>query len=307
MLETMVHRKVDGLIVIPLDYRASAAAVKRAAHSVAMVQVDREVDGVPTDYVGVDNRAGVRTVLEHLAGQGCRDIVFVSDSGATSAGRARLHAFTEAAQEVRGLSARPPVLGDFSLEFGREAVREIARKPLPDAIACGGDLVALGVVRELRLLKIDVPGDVKVTGFDGILFSELCDPPLTTLRQPVGTIAAEAARLLKARLSRDLSPPQRSEIAPVLVVRARRRWTTTQTQMNIRIRCAFAHRSGEGTGIGDLRLDKGLRWCGRSALANRLHAGRPVHASHGTPESLWAPLDVRQVKTLRCPSCAVAG
>ncbi len=60
---------------------------------------------------------------------------------------------------------------------------------------------------------------VKVTGFDGILFSELCDPPLTTVRQPVQTIAAESVRLLRLRMGGDDQAVRRSEIAPSLLVR----------------------------------------------------------------------------------------
>jgi hypothetical protein len=56
-------------------------------------------------------------------------------------------------------------------------------------------------------------------GFDGILFSELSDPPLTTIRQPVKTIAAEADRLLRSRMQGESGAARRSEIAPSLIVR----------------------------------------------------------------------------------------
>ncbi len=143
----------------------------------------------------------------------------MSGTGST-AGQARLQAFQEGVHRLPALKAQRPLLGSFTLDFGREAVERITRqKQLPDAIVCGADIIALGVLRALRLHKIDVPGQVKVTGFDGILFAELCEPPLTTLHQPVPVIATEVARLLNARLHGDSSPPRRSEVAPVLVVR----------------------------------------------------------------------------------------
>jgi LacI family transcriptional regulator len=218
-LETVIGRKVDGLIVIPTDYRASALAIRYAQDNVPVVQVDRQVDGIAGDYVGADNASGIRAVLEHVAEQGCRDVVFVSDSAASSTGRNRLDAFEQGVRRVPGVTARPPLLGSFSLAFGREAVgRLCGRGRLPDAIICGSDIIALGVMRELHYRDLTVPEDVKVTGFDGILFAELCDPPLTTLRQPLEAIADEAVRLLCARLDGDKSPPHRSEIAPVLQV-----------------------------------------------------------------------------------------
>ncbi len=218
-LETMIDRKVDGLIVIPTDYRASALALRYALATVPVVQIDRQVDGLAGDYVGVDNAAGIRAVLEHVAEQGCHDVVFVSDSAASSTGRNRLEAFEQGIRRVDGLKARTPLLGAFSLAFGREAVQKLTqRRPLPDALICGSDLIALGAIRELHRQDIAIPATVKITGFDGILFADLCDPSLTTLRQPLETIANEAVRLLRARMDGDTSPPRRSEITPVLQV-----------------------------------------------------------------------------------------
>ena len=219
-IETMIDRKVDGLIVIPTHHDDSVPALRMAAASVPIIQVDRYVDGLAGDYVGLDNAAGVRAALDHLVEQGCRDVVFVSDAGSTSTGRSRLQAFQVGVRQVMGLKGSPPFLGTFSLDFGKEVVDELMRRRrLPDAVVCGADIVALGVLRALRMHGVQVPDEVKVTGFDGILFSELCDPPLTTLRQPVPWIAAEVARLLDARLRGDTSPPRRHEVAPLLVVR----------------------------------------------------------------------------------------
>ena len=220
-IETMVDRKVDGLLVIPAHHVESAPMLRQAASHIRLVQVDRQVDGVMADYVGLDNAAGIRLVLEHLAGEACRDVLFVSETGCTSTGMARLQAFELMINQVPGVVARAPILGSFSLQFGRQSVSELmrGRRKLPEAIVCGADFIALGVVRELLLRGVKVPEEVKVTGFDGIVFTELCDPPLTTLLQPVSAIATEAARVLHSRLRGDSSPPHRSEVAPTLVVR----------------------------------------------------------------------------------------
>lgn len=235
VIDTMVDRKVDALIVAPSSYQLSTAALVRAQHRAAVIQVDSQAEGVVSDFVGVDNAAGILAALQHVTDVGCQSVAFVSATGSTSTGHARLRAFTEAIRRLSGSSTRlpqlktigPPVLGSYSLEFGREAVRRLVALGLPDAIVCGDDLIALGAVRELRLQEVAVPDDVVVTGFDGILFAELSDPPLTTLRQPIGAIAAETARRLTARLSGDESPAQRSQIAPVLVVRGSSRRAST--------------------------------------------------------------------------------
>ncbi len=220
-LEMLTDRQAAGLIMIPAGHHSSAAAIRRAHRSVPIVQIDRQVDGFHADYVGVDNTLGIRMALEHLAAQGCRTVAFVSDNTASSTGRSRLDAFNVTVPRVAGLVAGPILLGSFSMEFGRKAARDLmSADRLPDAVACGSDIIALGVVRELQQRsRTVVPDLVKVTGFDGILFSELCEPPLTTVRQPIETIAAEAVRLLQLRMEGNSAPVLRSEVAPTLIVR----------------------------------------------------------------------------------------
>jgi LacI family transcriptional regulator len=219
-LQTLVDRQVDGLILIPTGHHSSADAVQRASLSVPIVQIDRQVDEFPADYVGVDNRLGIRLALDHLAEQGCRTIAFASDDATSSTGRSRSEAMHTTIARMPDLVLGPELLGSFSIGFGGKAARTLLdRPPLPDAVVCGSDLIALGMVREFRAAGVPIPGEIKVTGFDGILFSELCDPPLTTIRQPIQDIAEEAVRLLQARMRGDGTSAQRIEIAPTLIVR----------------------------------------------------------------------------------------
>ncbi len=52
---------------------------------------------------------------------------------------------------------------------------------------------------------MDVPGDLSVVGFDNIPESALCDPPLTTIQQPIRAMGHHAIEML-IRLIRD-DPP----------------------------------------------------------------------------------------------------
>ncbi|MCZ0976038.1 substrate-binding domain-containing protein [Streptomyces albulus] len=66
-------------------------------------------------------------------------------------------------------------------------------------MVCANDLIAAGALQRLRQLGADVPGEVAVTGFDDVPLAGLADLALTTVRQPVAELAAEAARLLAHR------------------------------------------------------------------------------------------------------------
>jgi DNA-binding LacI/PurR family transcriptional regulator len=102
---------------------------------------------------------------------------------------------------------------------GRRAVQQLfASNFRPTAILCVNDFMAVGVLRQLRDMGIDVPGQVSVTGFDNITLSEVVYPALTTLHIPRDHIGRQIFTSLTAQ-----KPPttvqQEIVISPELVVR----------------------------------------------------------------------------------------
>jgi len=81
------------------------------------------------------------------------------------------------------------------------------RENLPDAIVSANDQMAIGVLKALARAGVRVPEEVAVVGFDDIFPGSLCDPPLTTVHQPMRTLGERAcARLLERITSPGLSP-----------------------------------------------------------------------------------------------------
>ncbi len=218
-VHSLVSRRVDGLIVVPTDEHESTRALEEANRSIPVVQLGYDA-GLNADYVGIDNELGVRLVLDHLVKLGASSVQFVSSTINTSAGRTRLQAFWQGTEE-RSLRHEEPILGRFTANFGKEAVKRIlAAGSMPDAIVCASDVVALGVIGQLRAEGLSVPDDVMVTGFDDIVFAELCDPPLTTVHQPRRRLADATVSALVARINGEhQGEPTRVEVHPHLVIR----------------------------------------------------------------------------------------
>ncbi len=219
-IQLLIERQADGLLVIPADRLASAAALERAQRSIPVVQIERRVSGLQADYVGVDNAQGIRMVVDHLVEEGCSSIGFVSGAPTSSTGRSRLQAFRAGMRRHPRVAPVEPILDKFTWQSGSRAVQRLhGEGRMPDGIVCGSDLVALGVIRELHSLGYQVPGDVGVTGFDDMVFAELSGPPLTTVHQPTGAIAQAAVDRLVARLQGFAGPPLVREFEPTLRVR----------------------------------------------------------------------------------------
>ncbi|GAV32126.1 purine nucleotide synthesis repressor [Coriobacteriaceae bacterium EMTCatB1] len=217
---TLLERRVDGLVVVPVSMTDSAAMVEELASLVPVVQLDRHVEGHFADWVGIDNDFGMMLAVNHVVSLGAQRVVFVSATPESSAARQRLSGFNTAIRKVGLRSNRPPLLGAFSVDWGREAAKTlVAERPLPDAIVCGNDEIAVGLLGEFHRRHVRVPDDVMVTGFDDIRFASLANPPLTTVRQPAEAIANQAIRLLDARIEDMSLPVQRIAVSPQLVIR----------------------------------------------------------------------------------------
>ncbi|MWA02233.1 substrate-binding domain-containing protein [Actinomadura sp. LD22] len=223
-LATLVARNVDGIIVSPSHGTLSGAAVQRTAGRLPLVQLDRFVGGTSTDWVGVDDVAAMRQVMDHLHAGGARSAAFAGSLLTNSSTEQRFAGFRRRCEDL-GIAVDPDriLLGDYSVKWGETAAgRLIAAGDLPDAIVCADDLIALGVTRACRAHGVDVPGRVQVTGYDNIEFSRLSEPALTTVDQPRERIAAEAVRLLAAAAGEaggDRGPSAHIALVPTLVVR----------------------------------------------------------------------------------------
>jgi LacI family transcriptional regulator, repressor for deo operon, udp, cdd, tsx, nupC, and nupG len=90
------------------------------------------------------------------------------------------------------------------------------REP-PTAVFAMADTLATGAIKAFRRASKQVPDDIAVVGFDNILLSEVFEPSLTTIGQPMRELGAAAAEILLERL--DGGEPTSRTLAHTLVVR----------------------------------------------------------------------------------------
>lgn len=197
-LQSLLGQQVDGLIISPVETVGSMEAVRAAALERPLVQVDQRIDGLDADWVGVDDEQGIRLALEHLLEQGVRSVGFIGARESDSSGAARHQAFRGLCRQLNlSISEDWIQLGEYSASFGRNAMSlMVEQEVLPDALVCGADIIAIGVLQTCLGAGISVPKDLLITGFDDIEFADLCTPRLTTVRQPLQAIARQAVRLL---------------------------------------------------------------------------------------------------------------
>ncbi|MFD4640197.1 LacI family DNA-binding transcriptional regulator [Lentzea sp. NPDC058436] len=200
-LEALASRRVRGIFAVPAYFDRSSPVITKIARRLPLVQVDRRVeDDSALSYVGVDNADGVDQALRHVRDRGATTVVFVGADDRTSVGRERERAFAAGVERL-GLVAQRPIIDRYLFEFGLSAAAQLLRRSaLPDAVIAGDDLIATGLLAGFARHGRSVPGDVMVTGFDGTILSDICNPTLTTVRQPMAKIAEVAIAQLTRQI-----------------------------------------------------------------------------------------------------------
>ena len=203
--QMLLGERVRGIIVASYSQHFD-----QIAHSGApVVYIERRSeDGTPS--LLMDSRQGGRLAGEHLAAKGCGKLLYLSGNAAkNSVSRERYEGFCAAAGAA-GL-AKPALVEAQWQEFVTLDYTQTIRKvfedyPGTDGILTSNDLMAATILRYCLQNRIDVPGRLKIVGYDDTAFVSLCPIPLTTIHQPVAEIARYAVECLVRRAAGDTIP-----------------------------------------------------------------------------------------------------
>ncbi len=216
VIETMVSRRVDGVVLTVLHSDDGAVVRRLRAAGIPYIQLSRRIPGLRADFVGVDDAAMADEILRHVVQtHGHTDVAVVSGPRSSSASAARAAGFvaTAAALEL-DLPPRRRFSAYLADDGGNKVAHPmIADDDVPGAIVCGSDAIASGVIGALRWNGIRVPEDVAVTGIDGVYPPLSMLAELTTVSQPRRAMARASVERLVSRIERTGGPP-REVISP---------------------------------------------------------------------------------------------
>lgn len=193
-----------------------------AAHdTLSPLDISIPVVIIGTPIAGVDNVTtkdidGGAILGRHLIDMGHRRIGMLTASAIADSKYDRRNGFVEATRATVDIVWEEKV--PFAIDLPESARAALARRDVT-AVMCGNDLIAVGVLRAARQLGIGVPDELSVVGFDDIPWAGIVEPPLTTIRQPVGEMAEAALTLLLGRFAEPDRPAHHLKVGVDLVVR----------------------------------------------------------------------------------------
>jgi len=222
-LQYAIDNEFGGVVFYSYAFGHNRELVREVARRMPLVLIDRMLNGIDADYVGVDNRLAVQMATRHLIDLGHRRLVYITKNEPINPVLERQEGFIRAIRDAFGTDTQEcilirPLNNDAPWPLF-ETLMQVPAEQRPTGIVCVNDLEAATIVRRLAKINLSVPEDVSVVGFDNIISTLPNGVGLTTIAQPFGEIGSAAAASLLKRLREPASPTAYVELPAQLLVR----------------------------------------------------------------------------------------
>jgi LacI family transcriptional regulator len=199
-LRAFLGMRVSGLILVSHALNDHAAAEIEAwdARVVLLHERPELIDDVA---VVTDDLGGARLAVRHLLDHGHPYVACMGGTADTPAVGDPVSDHVEGWRQAMAEAGIPTEGRLFEAPYNRYDAYRVGLELLagpdrPPAIFCSTDDQAIGVLRAARELRIDVPAELAVAGFDDVKEAALTDPPLTTVASDRSAMARAAVDLV---------------------------------------------------------------------------------------------------------------
>lgn len=212
---------LDGLLYVGTSSRNDALN-DALSSGLPLVVVDEPQDlAVQTHTVLQDDYSGAFQAVSHLIGLGHREIGFISGSTATRTAQERYRAYVDVLRR-HGVDPERQFygIGSFTEEYGATALAQIlASDRRPSAVFVASDIIAVGLAVAATSMRVRIPDELSIVGYDDIPAARYLSPPLTTVHSPLLETARAAVDLIVAAMRAPAAPPQRVVVPVGMVIR----------------------------------------------------------------------------------------
>ena len=207
---------IEGLIVNTLGHHRDA--LRELHREMPLVLVDRKVEHLESDMVGLDNPQAVEIAIAHLEDRGYRDVLMVTEPYDGTSSR------IERTSSFKAQIAQRSTLRGTLIETGSELTAHLRTfidtpGPGPKALFCANGIAALAATHALRELKCNLFEGIGLIALDDLDWYPLVGSGITALAQPTAEIGASAFECLLKRLRGDDGPVRTLDFSARLIVR----------------------------------------------------------------------------------------
>ncbi len=221
-IEKICTEKIEGLLILGTEILEEQLEVlKKIPFHVVML--DNYITNKDIDCVTINNQQGVDLAISHLIAKGHKDIGYLHVKDNANNFNERYFGFKRS-MELNGLSLNDKNIISFSTSGG-DAVYTALKKELssleklPTALFADNDIIAIWTIRILKELGYTIPKDVSIISFDNIPFTEILDPPLSTINIPKFEMGCVAVTTLINKIENNICGTLNIELKTNLIIR----------------------------------------------------------------------------------------
>lgn len=201
--------------------RVDASVIERAAKIVPVVQCCDCNDAADVPSVTIDDCAAAVKAVEHLISQGCSRIAFLNGPAGYKYAEERLRGY-RLALERHGLEVPDELVISAEVGFSTgfaAATQLLSRAQMPDGVFTSSDVFAGAVVRVAHQSGIEIPGRLKIVGFDNLDLASIMVPSITSINQPREQLGLVAFDLLAEKINNPAAPTRHVVLETELIMR----------------------------------------------------------------------------------------
>jgi DNA-binding LacI/PurR family transcriptional regulator len=200
----LIEKRVDGIIYFPTHVSEKhIELLHRIEKKIPIVVTDSEIEGIQISSVIQDSYTSTLELMDYLIQGGHQRIAFINGLSYDKVNLGRFNAYKDSLTNAgREYSQDYVVVGHYSFESGYEAMKQLWQRQQElkidklTAVFAANDTMAMGAIKYLKEIGVDVPGEVSVVGYDGIEFGQFFIPNLTTIRFNQYHMGQKAAEVL---------------------------------------------------------------------------------------------------------------
>jgi LacI family transcriptional regulator len=219
-IEFLASRRCDAMI-LAVDAVSDEYLAALSLRPVPVAVVNRQVPGIASACISLDNRYGGKIATECLLEHGHRGIAYVGGPAWKVDAQERLAGHKDALSAA-GIKFDEQLYyeGDYHEPSGAAGFAHFAERGASfSALVCANDGMAAGAMRAARERGLELPGDLSIMGFDNVNFSRYLYPKLSTIDYPADAVGAMAAQWVMKNVYGKDTLEIRNVFAPTLVMR----------------------------------------------------------------------------------------
>ncbi len=211
---------IDGLIIAPTNHKYDYLQ-DGLGQDYPVVYIDRQPNIQQGDSILVNNQQGAYMACKYLIKKGHKKIGYISGELGYTTSDERLNGYKEALIET-GIDINKHFIkvGISNFQNGYELTKELVENEEITAIFIANNVLSMGAMGYLQEMKVKVPNQIAIIGYDDYDWTKITNPPLTVIKQPAYEIGKKAAEVLLRRIETDNTDSYTEyRLEPELIIR----------------------------------------------------------------------------------------